>query len=98
MKNLKKCLRGLTAIYVLTSGMIFGADWRPIHSGLPVTSTGVRVLTVDPKTPASAIDTRTPVTALAISRGSATLYAATSGDGVYKSSDGGASWAPFNDG
>jgi len=38
MKNLKNGPRGLVpAIFVLSSAMIFGADWRPVNSGLPVT-------------------------------------------------------------
>jgi photosystem II stability/assembly factor-like uncharacterized protein len=43
------------------------------------------------------IDTRSPVTALAIAPDHA-IYASTSGHGVYKSNDGGASWASFNTG
>jgi len=58
MKNLKNGPRGLVpAIFVLSCAMIFGADWRPVNSGLPVTIAGVGALTVDPKTPSTVYTT-----------------------------------------
>ncbi len=45
------------------------------------------------------IDTRSTITALAITPGNSNvLYAATAGLGIYQSIDGGANWNPFNDG
>jgi photosystem II stability/assembly factor-like uncharacterized protein len=41
------------AIFFLTSGMVFGANWQQINSGLPITVAGVKALIVDPKTPST---------------------------------------------
>lgn len=47
----------------------------------------------------SLLDTRVPVTALAVDPANRNvLYAGTAGFGVFRSGDGGESWAPFNDG
>jgi photosystem II stability/assembly factor-like uncharacterized protein len=82
-----------TTIYAVTPSLVTGgiykstnggAGWKSINSGLPLQGGGnwVVSLVIDPETPT-------------------TLYAGTSGptaDGVYKSTNGGASWKPINSG
>jgi photosystem II stability/assembly factor-like uncharacterized protein len=90
-----------TTIYIGTTGEgVFtstdgGASWQPAGSGLP--RIRIRGTTVTGK--ATSWTETVGITALAIDPANPkTLYAATSGRGVFRTRDAGRSWQPFNTG
>src|SRR5206468_3734344 len=74
---------GGSGVFKSTDG---GASWSAVNTGLPYS--GPSYTPHYSYVPALAIDPQTP----------ATLYAGTSGSGVFKSTDGGASWNAVNTG
>ena len=72
-----------------------GADWQPARSGLP----RVRMKGTTATGKATSWTVTVGITALAVDPANpTTLYAATSGRGIFRSTDAGRSWHPFNAG
>ena len=90
-----------TTIYIGTGGggvvksIDGGTSWQQASSGLP----RIRVKGITPSRTAKWFTTTVAITALAIDPAEpTTIYAATDERGVFKTTDAGASWRPFNAG